>query len=62
MYTDAGNPDVRLVGGSSNEGRLEIMYSGTFHSVCFYYFSTSQAKVMCRLLGLDDTYVVPNLQ
>ncbi|XP_063448442.1 scavenger receptor cysteine-rich domain superfamily protein-like [Mytilus trossulus] len=52
---DAGNSEVRLVGGSRNEGRLEIMYSGTFRPVCKYYFSTSQARVMCRLLGLDDT-------
>ncbi|XP_076105846.1 scavenger receptor cysteine-rich type 1 protein M160-like [Mytilus galloprovincialis] len=28
---DAGNSEVRLVGGSRHEGRLEIMYSGTFH-------------------------------
>lgn len=54
-FKDAGNSEVRLVGGTSNEGRLEIMYSGKFRTVCTYYFSTSQAKVMCRLLGLDDT-------
>jgi len=43
---------VRLVGGtSSNQGRLEVYYSGTWGTVCDDYFSDVDAGVACYSLG-----------
>ena len=44
---------MRLVEGTSyNEGRLEVKYNGEWGTVCDDGFSSTDAGVVCRQLGL----------
>ncbi|KAG2448259.1 hypothetical protein HYH02_006843 [Chlamydomonas schloesseri] len=46
--------DVRLVGGRTRyEGRLEVLYRGTYGSVCDDRFTDAAAAVACAQLGLS---------
>eukprot|EP00057_Strongylocentrotus_purpuratus_P006350 XP_011660824.1 PREDICTED: deleted in malignant brain tumors 1 protein-like [Strongylocentrotus purpuratus] len=45
---------VRLIGGANNsEGRLEIMYEGSWGTVCDNGWNLNDATVVCRMLGFD---------
>ena len=50
---------VRLVNGTAyNEGRIEIFHSNEWGSICDNTFDKEDGQVVCRMLGLDTTYVL----
>jgi len=42
---------VRLVGGSSSRGRLEVLHNGIWGTVCGDFFSAATAHLVCTMLG-----------
>ena len=51
LYTCTHHGDVRLAGGeTSNEGIVEICYSGSWMLVCDYNWNVNESTVVCRQL------------
>ncbi|XP_025103080.1 deleted in malignant brain tumors 1 protein-like [Pomacea canaliculata] len=46
---------ARVVGGTAAAGRLEILYDGTWSTVCDDGFGQREALVACRMLGFNST-------
>ncbi|XP_025100433.1 deleted in malignant brain tumors 1 protein-like isoform X2 [Pomacea canaliculata] len=49
---------ARIVNGTADAGRLEILYDGTWNTVCGYKFGQTEALVACRMLGFNSTTAV----
>jgi hypothetical protein len=48
---------VRLVNGKGpNEGRVELFHNSQWGTICGHGFQRNDAKVLCRMLGLQDEY------
>ena len=45
------NYNIRLVGNSTNQGRVEVQYNGVWGTVCDDDWSDENAQVVCRMLG-----------
>ncbi|XP_025100074.1 deleted in malignant brain tumors 1 protein-like [Pomacea canaliculata] len=54
----SGKLEARLVGGSQSAGRLEILYNGTWNTVCDNGFRNVDAQVACRMLGFGSSGAV----
>ena len=50
---------VRLVGGTSYSGRVEIHYQGSWGTVCDDYWDLNDGNVVCASLGLGPASSVP---
>ena len=46
--------DIRLQGGTRNQGRVEICFGGVWGTVCENDFDKSDAQVACKQLGFTS--------
>ena len=51
---------VRLVGGSSSTGRLEVFHDGLWGTVCGDFFTAAAASVVCNMLRLGPGTKIHN--
>lgn len=51
---------VRLAGGSGSAGRLEVLYNGTWGTVCDRFFTPGAASVVCNMLGFGPGTKIDN--
>ena len=62
-YSRVAHPNpfqVRLVGGSNDaEGRVEVMYDGSWGTICDSWWDLRDARVVCRIAGFDGALDAP---
>ncbi|XP_072041245.1 scavenger receptor cysteine-rich domain superfamily protein-like [Amphiura filiformis] len=46
-----GPDQIRLIGGGSNEGRVEVNFDGTWGSICYNNWDIRDGEVACRQMG-----------
>ena len=51
---------VRLVGFSSSRGRLEVLHNGIWGTVCDDYFTVTEVRVVCKMMGFANGTKVNN--
>lgn len=56
--SDIDRGDLRLVGGTSWTGKLQMKMDGVWTSLCSFGFSSAAAGVACSQLGLGSVGIV----
>ena len=56
---DCENGDLRLVHGNQTAGIVQIYYDGTWNYICDDRWGITDAKVVCRILGLPHKGASP---
>lgn len=52
---ECSHGELRFLNGSNGtEGTIEVCLNGVWGTVCDNYWSTNDAKVACKSLGLSD--------
>ena len=51
---------LRLVGGTSSTGRLEVFYNGSWGTVCGDFFTASESRGVCKMLGFHSGIKIDN--
>ena len=55
LPVDCFNGEVRLEGGTSLSGRVEICFNGVWGTVCDDNWDDRDARVVCNQLGFSNT-------
>ena len=60
--TECTHGEIRLAGGTSLNGRVEVCLAGQWSSVCADNWNTAEASVACRQLGFQAVGELYNIK